>query len=67
MSRTATGEMVMSRITNTVAAGGVTMPVWWPSLGDVAGVSAQLVPILSAVWLVIQIIGYVRKTWRARQ
>ncbi|WP_268902871.1 hypothetical protein [Paragemmobacter aquarius] len=39
------------------------MPVWWPSLERVSEVAAELVPILSAVWLAVQIAGYARKRW----
>lgn len=54
-------EVAMMRVTNGVAVGGITMPAWVPSLGEVSSVAADAVPILSALWLAIQIVGYARK------
>lgn len=57
------GEALIRRVTDGVAVGGLSMPVWWPSLERVSEVAADLVPILSAVWLAVQIAGYARKRW----
>ena len=48
------------KITHAVAVGGVSSPTWWPSLEDVSGWATQLVPILSALWLLVQIIRFLR-------
>lgn len=58
-------EAALKRATDGVAVGGLSMPVWFPSLETVSNVAAQLVPILSAAWLAVQIIAYVRKRFRA--
>jgi hypothetical protein len=58
-----THEEAVMRVTNGVAVGGITMPAWVPTLGEVSTTAAQAVPILSALWLAIQIIGYARKRW----
>ncbi len=54
-------EGTIVKTTNVVAAGGITSPAWLPTLETASQVAANLVPILSAVWLVIQIGGYIRK------
>ncbi|MGH1414834.1 MAG: hypothetical protein ACRBB0_15205 [Pelagimonas sp.] len=54
-------EGVMMKTTNGVAIGGITLPAWLPALETASQVAAHMVPILSAVWLVIQILGYIRK------
>lgn len=59
-----THEEMMVRTTNGVAAGGIAMPLWVPSLAEVSNGAAALVPILSALWLLLQIIGYARKRWQ---
>jgi GH24 family phage-related lysozyme (muramidase) len=50
----------MIKITNGIALGGATSPAWWPSLEDVSNMATQLVPILSALWLAVQIIRFLR-------
>ena len=43
----------------TVAAGfGVTMPTWLPTLDQASTWAAEVVPILSAFWLAIQILRF---------
>lgn len=54
---------LMDRATTTLAAGGVTMPAWLPDLDRASAVAAQLVPILSAAWLVLQIVRFFVR-WR---
>lgn len=54
-------EQVLKRVTDGVAVGGMTLPAWWPSLEVASNVAAQLVPILSAMWLAAQLFGYLRK------
>lgn len=64
MSREALVERVTDRATSSLAVGGVTLPAWWPSLDQASSVAVQLVPILSALWLIVQIVGYVRRLRR---
>lgn len=51
----------MVKTTNGVAVAGVTMPAWWPSLEATSSVAAQFVPILSAAWLIVQIVRIISK------
>lgn len=66
MSRAALVERVTDRATTGLAVGGVSLPAWWPSLDQVSSVAVELVPILSALWLVVQIVGYVRRLRRGQ-
>lgn len=61
-----TSEELTMRATNGVAVGGVTMPAWMPTLAEASNTAAALVPILSALWLAIQIVGYARKRMAAK-
>lgn len=45
--------------TTYVASAAVTSPLWLPSLKDVSEVAGLLLPILGAVWLIVQIGGYI--------
>ncbi|MFO1202996.1 MAG: hypothetical protein U1E58_10220 [Tabrizicola sp.] len=56
-------EAVMIKATNGVAVAGVTLPAWLPSLEAASQVAAHLVPILSALWLAMQITRFVQR-WR---
>lgn len=66
MTRAALVERVSDRVTAGVAAGGVSLPVWWPSLGEVSDMAVELVPILSALWLLLQMGVYLRRVMRNR-
>lgn len=59
-----TQEAIVRQTTNGVAVGGISMPVWFDRLADVSSVAAHLVPILSAVWLGVQIAGFAWRHWR---
>jgi hypothetical protein len=50
----------MVKTTNGIAVAGVFSPTWMPSLGDMSHVAAQLVPIASLFWLIIQIVRHFR-------
>lgn len=56
-------EAVMIKATNGVAVAGVTLPAWLPTLEAASRVAGHLVPILSAVWLAVQIVRFVQR-WR---
>lgn len=60
-------EALMVKATNGVAVGGVTMPAWLPDLIQASVVAGQLVPILSAVWLVVQIARFLVQWRRGRR
>ncbi|WRH62027.1 MAG: hypothetical protein RSE12_16895 [Fuscovulum sp.] len=49
------------KTTNGVAVAGITMPSWMPTLSEASVFAADVVPILSAIWLLIQIIRFLRK------
>lgn len=41
--------------TNTVAAASLASPFWLPSLQDASSFAALALPILGALWLILQI------------
>jgi len=47
--------MTMEHVTTGTAAGAVTSPIWLPWLHAVSDVAALTVPILGAIWLIVQI------------
>lgn len=51
-----TARGVNDTVTAGVAAGGITFPVWASWIGHVSTVAEFILPILGAVWLIIQII-----------
>jgi hypothetical protein len=57
---------VSEKATNYVAGVGVTLPAWEHSLDQLGTVATAMVPILSALWLIVQMVFYVRKQWKAR-
>lgn len=54
----------MMRATNSVALAGLTMPVWVPSLEQISRGAGAAVPVLSALWLVVQIARHLHQ-WKA--
>lgn len=56
-------EARMRRATDGLAVGGLTMPAWFPSLEHVSQGAALAVPILSALWLAVQIVRFLWQ-WR---
>ena len=54
-------EGIMVKTTNGVAVAGVFSPVWLPTLNDASQIAAQLVPIFSLFWLILQILRSVRR------
>lgn len=53
--------MYMEKGTDGVAVAAIASPFWLPSLATVSEVAAHLLPIFGVLWLVVQIIGYVRR------
>ena len=49
-------EGMMVKTTNGVAVAGVFSPAWLPTLNDASQIAAQLVPIFSLFWLILQIL-----------
>ncbi|KAB6717701.1 hypothetical protein C8029_04060 [Roseobacter sp. TSBP12] len=58
-------EAQMTKATNALSVGGVTLPAWWPTLDHASTVAVKMVPILSALWLIMQMYVFARKQWRA--
>ena len=54
-------EGIMVKTTNGVAVAGVFSPAWLPTLNDASQIAAQLVPIFSLFWLILQILRFVRR------
>ncbi len=54
----------MTKTTTVVAGVGLTMPAWWPSLFETSSWAAQIVPIVSLIWLVLQIGRFVARSAR---
>jgi hypothetical protein len=55
------GTINMDKTTTTVAAVGITMPAWLPSLEEASRIAGHLVPILSATWLLVQIVRLISR------
>jgi len=54
-------EATMIKVTNGVATAGILSPAWLPTLQEISSYAAALVPILSALWLAVQIVLLVLK------
>lgn len=52
---------IIDKTTTGVAAGAVFSPWWLPTLADVSQISAQLLPIIGLLWLLIQIVHWIVK------
>lgn len=46
------------RVTDGIAIAAVSSPVWLPFLQGVSEFAGLVVPILGAIWLMVQIVGY---------
>lgn len=53
--------MTLEKTTDGIAIGAVASPVWLPLLQAWSEYAALLLPIAGLIWLVIQIVGYLRK------
>lgn len=51
-------QSLTERTTDGIAIASVTSPVWLPGLQHISETAALVVPILGAIWLVVQILGY---------
>lgn len=60
-------EAILAKATTGVATGGITMPVWWPSLSETSNWAAQMVPIVSLIWIALQILIVVRRRMRGER
>lgn len=56
-----TNNTIVDRSTDVVAGAAVISPVWLPWLQGTSEIAGLLVPIFGLIWLVIQIIGYLRR------
>jgi hypothetical protein len=46
----------LDNATTAAAGAALSSPLWLPVLEDVSSVSALLLPVLGAIWLIVQII-----------
>jgi hypothetical protein len=53
--------MVQEKITDVVAVAGIASPFWLPALQDASTIAALVLPILGVIWLLVQIVGYMKK------
>jgi hypothetical protein len=54
--------------TTATAGAAVLSPLWLPNLHSLSALAAEILPILGAIWLIVQIITKVIETRRkARQ
>jgi len=51
-------KVTMESATNYIAVGAVSMPAWYHLLQEASAISALVVPILGATWLIIQIVVF---------
>lgn len=54
-------EGVIVKATNGVAICGLTLPTWSGALDAMSSTAGQLLPIISLIWLVIQMFFFTRK------
>jgi hypothetical protein len=54
-------------ITASAAGAAVTSPWWLPHLQQISAISAEVLPILGALWLIIQIIVKLWETFQKRK
>ena len=50
-----TDQIITTKTTTVIAAGAVGLPWWMPWLEEGSRVAALVVPILGALWLMLQI------------
>lgn len=55
---------MIQQSSNVVAIGAVTSPLWLEQLQQLSDIAATVVPILGAIWLAIQILGYLWKHFK---
>jgi hypothetical protein len=58
--------MATNVMTNAGAGAAVVSPWWLPALHDVSAFAAEIVPILGAAWLIVQIIAKVAEIMRKK-
>lgn len=62
MSQESSG--IQDTITATGASAAITSPWWLPSLEYASVMAAEFLPILGAIWLVVQILIKLMETYR---
>jgi hypothetical protein len=60
-------EKLVERTTDGLAVGAVSSWLWLPSLNQLSDISAQLLPIVGLVWLVIQMVYYLQARFRRQE
>lgn len=56
--------MTGENVTNAGATAALASPFWLPSLHQLSAIAAEILPILGAAWLVVQIATKVIETRR---
>lgn len=57
---TKSNQIIVERATDGVAVGAVTSPIWLDYLTHVSEVSALVLPIFGAVWLLMQMWHFIK-------
>jgi hypothetical protein len=50
---------VIRAASNVVAVGALASPGWLPTLVQISDIAGQLLPILGALWLFVQIVHFI--------
>lgn len=56
----------MNQTTNGIATAAVLSPLWMKSLEELSAIASMVLPILGALWLAIQILGYLWKVYNRK-
>lgn len=51
-------DAIQERITNGVAVGGLGTYIWFEYLREISEVAAAVLPVISVVWIAVQLINY---------
>lgn len=51
----------LDAVNNTVAGAAIASPIWLPALANVSELAGLLLPIAGLAWLIIQIVGYLKR------
>lgn len=60
MSMRATFTEIGERVTDGVAVGAVSSPLWLPILEGVSQAGALALPVLGSVWLILQMYWFIK-------
>jgi hypothetical protein len=61
----AANQLAVNKVGTALAAGAVCSPAWLPSLSTVSTTSAEILPIVGAIYLTLQAAHFlITKRWR---